>query len=114
MNSYRFDVEFIYPDDTEIDNYEELEKLRQQVSKYIYYKTEYDPIIESNIQKGKQKNQYHSKNINNSVRLCIRLIYPKPDIDTNFKPDILKEKMDNRFSNHQNYKRTEIINVIDI
>lgn len=114
MSAYRFDVEFIYNKDN-IDIHSRKDNLVKNVSTYIIRNTDYNPIINSEFQQAKEKNQYHSSYINNSIRISIKLILSENDVDDTFHPELLQRNIDEEFSSrNDNYKRTEYRTITSI
>lgn len=104
MKGHRFDVEFVYEQGTE-DNVRE--RLAQKVAKYMNRFQDCDPMLEVDSKVGREENSYASSKIDDWKKVSVRLFLSPKQVGDNFDGEKLKEDLEERFMEHQNFKRVQ-------
>lgn len=108
MNGYRFDVEYILETEDDIDNaFDKKNQYLKEVSRYVRFETDYNPIMKSNIQSAKDDISYGSRAMDRWRRVTIKMIFSPKQLGENFNPDQFQRKIKDAFSGSENFARVE-------
>lgn len=104
MKGHRFDVEFVYEEGTD-GNVQE--RLAQKVAKYMNRFQDCDPMLEVDAKLGREENSYAADRIGDWKKVSVKLFLTPTQVGKDFDGEELKEDLEERFIEHQNFKRVQ-------